>query len=1158
MKQVRLRHLLALLLTLLSVQQGWSQGVTTSSMSGVITDKAGEGLPGATVIAVHTPTNSQYVAPTNADGRYNIQAMRVGGPYTVRVTFVGYQEAVREGIFLSLGQNLRLDVNLSETTQTLAGVEVQGRRSPIINADRTGAATNIQREQIERLPTLSRSFNDFTRLTPQSNGGQSFGGRNGNFNNVTVDGALFNNAFGLSSTVGGQTNSQPISLDAIEEIQVNIAPYDVRQGSFTGAGINAVTRSGTNKFSGSAYAFRRNNNLIADEVRDTKQPFAAFSLWQVGARVGGPIIKDKLFFFVNAEAERRDDPPGNFVPSRPGQNTPGAGVSTARADELSVLSNFLQTNYGYNTGPFENYQLETYSDKLTTKIDWNITPKNVFSFKYNYLKSFRDVPPSPSGAPAGGRNPSATNLPYLAAFYRINNNLNSFIGELNSTISGRLSNTFQAGYTAFRDSRESSGGLFPTVDIENGGGQAFTSFGYEPFSANNILNTDVTQISDNLTYSAGKHVLTVGTYNEFYKFRNGFAPNYFGRYRFRNLTDFYSAAVTPDAPFGFIYDPATLALTRRNAALPPTAPNPIFDYEVRYSALPDRSFPFADVRAYQLGFYAQDEFSVLPNLKITAGVRADIPVINTEVERNETAANLEFRDGVRLYTDRLPKTNVLFSPRIGFNWDVKDDQKTQLRGGTGIFTGRVPYVWISNQASNNGVQFGTYRSTTVPGGGRVVFSPNVDASGDRANPNLPANATASTNYNLAVTEETFKFPQVFRSNLAIDQRLPGDVVMTLEGIYTKDLNAVYHQNVNLPNPSATAAGADNRPLFRDPAALNTRINQIYRGQPVPGTTTGERYPNISDAILMRNTNKGYSYTLTAQFQKTFDNGVSASLAYNYADARSVNDGGSIANSIWRDRQVPGDPNSEELSYSQFLQQHRIVGSASYRREYLGHLATTLSAFIDAGPGFRTSYTYNGDLNGDNNLNNDLIYVPRDQSEIVLTDIAFFSGTPQAFTYTKEQQWADLNRFIDQDKYLRTRRGQYAERNGAVSPWVGFIDARLLQDVFTNIGENRNSLQFSVDVFNVANLINKNWGVSQSTYRTGLLQFQDFDTRATVGGAPNPDLNKPRFTYPYFNNPTRNASTGEVTQGEPLTESFRYSTGEGSRWRIQLGLRYIFN
>ncbi|QJX47533.1 TonB-dependent receptor [Hymenobacter taeanensis] len=1152
-------------MAVLSAHLGWAQGTTTSAMNGVITDKSGAGLPGATVIAVHTPTNTQYVAPTNSDGRFNLQNMRVGGPYTIRVTFVGYKESVRDNIFLTLGQNLRLDINLSESEQTLGEVVVSGRQDPVINAGRTGAATTVQREQIERLPTLNRSLNDFTRLTPQANG-QSFGGRSSGFNNITVDGAIFNNAFGLQSTVGGQAGAQPISLDAIDQIQVSIAPYDVRQGSFTGAGINVVTRSGTNKFSGSIYGFYRDQDLVGKKVGDFKQAYPNFRLHNEGFRVGGPIIKDKLFFFVNAERERRNDPPtGNFTANR--SETPpvsGSQTSQASARDLETLSNFLQQQYGYNAGAFENYKLRSNSDKATIKIDWNINQNNRFNIKYNYLKSYADIPPSTSGAINNQRSQSQFGLPFSSSYYTINNNLNSFIAELNSTLGGgKFSNNLTAGYSAFRDYRESSGGIFPLVDIGTSVGRStstaalnginaansLTSFGYEPFSAFNILNSDVFQVGDNFTAYLGKHNVTVGTYNEYYKFRNGFAPNYYGNYSFNSLEDFYASA-------GFSYDRATASYAPLAAGT--SRPGPA-RYNLQYSALPGGEFPFADIKAAQLGLYLQDEWSPRNNLRVTYGVRADLPFLTSDLTQNTNAANLTFRDGVKINTGDVPKKNVLFSPRVGFNWDVMDNKKTQVRGGTGIFTGRVPFVWLSNQASNNGVQFGSYSlsgSNTVNPvtGTPSYFSSNVDAY-------RPQNATANTAYNLAVTDKNFKFPQVWRSNLAIDQQLIGGIIGTLEAFYTKDLNAVYHQNVNLPGseeaPFARANGPDNRPIFYTFGAPQTGNNaglvtatrnyQIYGSVPASqGGNTAAR-PNISDAILMKNTNKGYSYALTAQLQKSFNNGLYLSAAYTYSDSRSVNDGGSIAQSIWRDRSISGDPNAPALSYSNFLQQHRVIGSVSYRKEYLGHLGTTFSMFYEAAPAGRYSYVYSGDMNGDNQTSNDLMYVPRNQSEINLRDITL-TAAQGGGVYSAAQQWADLDAFINQDKYLSGRRGQYAERNGAVRPWQNRLDVRLLQDVFTNIGENRNTLQLSLDIFNVGNLINSDWGVFQTANRVNPLTFDGYNAQG-----------QPVFEYRYLTNPVGTAAGGVTTPAVPLTKTFRNDTGGlGSRWQGQIGLRYIFN
>lgn len=1175
-------------LAVMSAQLSWAQGTTTSAMNGVITDKAGGGLPGATVIAVHNPTNTQYVAPTNSEGRFNIQNMRVGGPYTIRVTFVGYKEAVRENIFLSLGQNQRLDINLSESEQTLGEVVVTGRQDPVINAGRTGAATTVQREQIERLPTLNRSFADFTRLTPQAGPTNSFGGRSSSFNNVTIDGAVFNNAFGLSGAVGGQTNAQPISVDAIEQIQVNLAPYDVRQGSFTGAGINAVTRSGSNTVTGSAYFFNRNERklFLGRKVGDQEVPITEFRLQNYGFRLGGPIIKDKVFFFVNGERERRTDPPaGNFVASSDTQAPNGTSVSQVSEATLNTLSSFLQSQYGYNTGPYQGYSQRQNSDKVTAKIDWNISPNHRFNIKYNFLKSYADVPPSGSGAinTTLGRSGNQFGLPYQSSYYTINNNLNSFIAELNSTFGARYSNNFTAGYTAFRDFRTPFSSLFPFVEIGNGVGLAgvqgttnpnatLTSLGYEPFTAGNILNTDVYQVGDNFTAFLGKHNVTVGTYNEYYTFKNGFAPNYNSFYRFNSLEDFYSNV-------GFGYNRATQALTPLAANA--SRSNPSL-FQIQYGANANNEFPFAKIQAAQLGLYAQDEYTPVSNLRITAGIRADLPIITSDVAQNYavsggqnpdngvTYPGLTFRDGEKINTSRLPKRQVLFSPRIGFNWDVKDDKTTQLRGGTGIFTGRVPFVWISNQASNNGVLFGSQSISNFTGNNAVYnrFNPSPTYYVPGSGGPVAGPAQANTAYNLAVTDQNFKFPQVWRTNLAIDQQLPGGIVGTLEGFYTRDLNAVYLQNVNLPGsesaPFARAAGPDNRAIFYTPGTLYQGFysasvptgtptslvanNRIYGSVPAnQGGNTVAR-PNISDAIVLRNTNKGYSYAVTGQLQKSFSNGIYSSLAYTYTNARSVNDGGSIAQSQWRDRQVSGDPNANVLGYSQFFQRHRIVAVGSYRKEYLGNLGTTISLFYTGAPQGRFSYVYGGDMNGDGQTSNDLMYIPRNQGDINLRDITL-TAAQGGGTYTAAQQWADLDAFINQDDYLKEHRGEYAERNGAEFPWLHQVDAKLIQDIFIN-QKNKHTLQVSFDIFNLGNLLNSDWGTIKATNKNNPISFAGYDTNF-----------RPVFQFPYLTNPSASTSgtTTTVTPGVPLSRTFRDNvTTIGSRWQAQVGVRYIFN
>jgi hypothetical protein len=534
-------------------------------------------------------------------------------------------------------------------------------------------------------------------------------------------------------------------------------------------------------------------------------------------------------------------------------------------------------------------------------------------------------------------------------------------------------------------------------------------------------------------------------------------------------------------------------------------------------------------------FYGQDEITAAKGLKLTFGLRGDatsFPSFNEPKYTNSYVPALTFRDGVKLETNKFPGTTLLWSPRFGFNWDVKDDKTTQIRGGLGIFSGRVPYVWLSNQLSNNGVLFGSKTITTAADLKNYPFNPDVNVYKPSAASLTNLQPTA---YNLAVTDPNFKFSQVFRGNLAVDKQFGDGWIVSVEGIYTKDINAVYLENVNLPNSTVKAVGADNRVIYYTLGANGlpgtVKNNQIYGNvkginAPANGINTTAS-PNISDAILIKNTNLGYSYALTATISKSFENGLFASLAYTNSDSRSVNDGGSIAQSQWRDRVVSGDPNENVASYSSYMQAHRINAYGSYKLNYLNEKAATTFGFTySVAPAGRFSYTYSGDMNGDGQTN-DLIYIPRGQSEILLKDLG---------TYTAAQQWTDLDKYISQDKYLSSRRGQYAERNGAELPWAANFDFKVIQDFYIHVGGKKNTLQFTVDVFNFGNYITPQWGLNQSSIRAGLLNAIGND--ATTG--------KPVFQFPY-----RSGTT-------PLTETFQRSFGLGSRWQAQLGVRYIFN
>ena len=1090
------------LLMMLPVSGVFAQGSTTAALAGNVVDEKGQGLPGASVIAVHEPTGSRYGGSTRADGRYNIVNMRVGGPYKITVSFVGYKNAVQSGIVLTLAQELRQNFKLEVNQSQLEEVKVVASRSSIINSGRTGAATTVSNNQITTLPTLNRSLGDFARLDPRANG-LNFAGRNSLYNNITVDGAFFNNAFALSSTIGGQAGASPISVDAIDQFQVLIAPYDVRQGMATGANINVVTKSGTNNWSGSGYYFGTDQGLVGNKIGDVVNQYGTFARGQIGARIGGALIKDKLFVFASFEQETQTDPGSNFVATRTGSEP---NKSIAKAADLDRLKDFLLSKFKYNPGAYENWNKEKYSQKVNLRLDWNISDKHKFNVKYNYLRSYADINPSSSGSLSGGRAASATVLPFQGSLYRINNNLDSYIAELNSTFSNSVANNLTVGYTAMRDFRQSpvNDNPFPTVDIGNNDLNELTTFGYEPFSANNILNSDIFQIADNLTIYKGKHVYTLGLAYETNSFMNGFAPNYYGGYQFKSIDDFINSA-----------NGDTKVIPAR--------------YQQQWSNY--STFPFAEMKGNTFSLYGQDEITAAKGLKLTFGIRADatsFPSFDEPKYTNTYVPSLTFRDGVKLTTNKFPETTVLWSPRFGFNWDVKDDKQTQIRGGLGLFSGRVPYVWLSNQLSNNGVLFG---SENLANPTNRPFNPDVNAY--RPAITLPLTPTA---YNLAVTDPNFKFSQVFRTNLALDKNLGDGWILGLEGIYTKDINAVYLENVNLPNSTVKAVGADNRMIFYTlgtnglPGSVrNFAIYGNVRGvnAPAVGNNTVSS-PNISDAIVIKNTDLGYSYALTATISKSFENGLFASLAYTNSDSRSVNDGGSIAQSQWRDRVVSGDPNENVASYSSYIQTHRFNAYGSYRLNYLNEKASTTFGFTySAAPAGRFSYTYSGDMNGDNQTANDLIFIPRSQSDIMLRDLG---------TYTAAQQWADLDKYITQDSYLNAHRGHYAERNGAELPWSANFDFKIIQDFYIKVGGHKNTLQFTLDVFNFGNYVTPQWGLNQSTLRAGLINYVAND--AATG--------KPVFTFPY-----RSGTT-------PLSETFQRSFGLGSRWQAQFGVRYIFN
>jgi len=1117
------KQLLLILLLITTVWGGsaFAQGVTTASINGVVTDGKAP-IPGATIVLTHVPTGTVYSATTRANGRYNLINVKVGGPYSLRITYVGFNAYVRDNFSLSIGQDEAINAELRDGATDLKQVNVIGQQGKVINSSRTGARETITRAQIDALPTINRSLSDFTKLTPSasSTSSMSFGGRSSTFNNITVDGALFNNSFGLSGTLGGQASSQPISLDAIDQIQVDLAPYDVRQGFFTGAGVNTVIKSGTNEIKGSVYYYGRGTGLTGYNAGTTKVTKIPFDYNSRGLSLGGPIIKNKLFFFVSGEQERISNPASTFVASRDGVS--GANVSQAQAATLEAISNTLKTKYGYDPGAYENFSYKTQSDKITVKLDWNINKNNTLSAKYFYLKSFKDQPASNSGITNAGvgygstRAAGVNTLPFAGSGYTINNNFNIGMLELNSKISNTISNKLTVGYSALRDFRTSlSGSNVPMVDIGNGtssvtgavltaANQTMTSFGYELYTAGNLLSSNIGQLSDDLTVFAGKHEFTFGTSNQSQSFTNGFAPDYNGLYTYNSASDFINGL------------PAA-AYTYRNAA-------------------DGGELPLAKIKSYNFSLYAQDKYRVTPNFVLTYGLRADYNYYPTDLAANPNAAALTFQGGTHVDVSKLPKSRIQMSPRAGFNWDVNGDHSTQIRGGSGLFSGLTPFVWISNQASNGGTLFssGTVTKAASPNDPRLIYNPNVDA-------NRPTGAVAAnTSYELDVTDPNLKLPKIWRTNVAIDQQLPFGIIGTVEAAYTKDINAIYTKNLVVSDGYVTLPGTEGQIRYN---SANTTINSS------PASATN---PTITGLYYLTNTNKGYSYFVTGQLQKSFLGGFYANVAYTRTVSKDVNDGGSTASSIWSGRPVSGDPNGNVLSNSTYVMPNRFIASVAYRKEYSKNYATSIGLFFEASNNGAVSYivgnggTGIGDINRDG-ATNDLMYIPRNQGDIILVPDFVASGTTPGDTRTASQLWNQLNAYINQDKYLSEHRGEFAKRNAAILPYFKRADLNITQDFFVKSGKNRttrNTIRVEFNMINVGNFLNKNWGTYQTTYsgiNTGavaLLTYKGLD--ATTG--------RPTYSFPYL----------DKANLVPVTQSSKVNTDQISRWQAQIGVRYIFN
>ncbi len=1034
----------------LTQTNSFAQGVTTSAMNGTVVDAKGEPLPGANIIAVHTPSGTQYGTTSRVDGKYNLNGLRTGGPYVVTVSFVGYKSQESDIAPLQLGQNLRVDFTLVEDAVQLGDITVIGEKNSIISSNRTGATQNVTARDIELVPSIGKNFGDLAKLSPQASGtSNSIAGRNNRYNNIQIDGTQYNDLFGLgaSGAPGGQTGTNPISIDAIQEFQVIVAPYDVKYGSFTGGGLNAITRSGTNKWSGSVYGYGRNQDLVGKGTFITDNPVTAgneqdypeFKEYAGGFRLGGPIIKDKLFMFVNGEVTRKDQPLSN-ISLATGPQTAGS-----LADQFYDI---LKAK-GMDAGTYGPTTIEQPSNKLFVRLDFNQSENHKFTLRHNYVNSYQDI--------LAGRNAN-NQISFNTFNYRIRNVTNSTVLQLNSTLGNNLSNDLILGFTSIRDRRAGTTEARPEVRVMREA--VILVAGPDRFSSVNELDQDVFELTDNFSAYFGNHVLTIGTHNEFFTFRNAFIRSFFGYYEFNTLNDLENN--TPSY------------------------------YQKVFSRIPGVEKPAARFSVNQLGFYLQDEWTVVPTFKVTVGVRMDVPFLPTKPDYNPQITE-DFTD---ISTSDVPSGNVMFSPRLGFNWDVLGNRSTQVRGGVGVFTGRIPYVWMSNNYGNSGTLIAEVNQAS---GGNVGFSVdpyNQPGVGD------PGTGAPSFRSEIDLVDPDFKWPQILRANLGVDQELPWGMIGTVEFMYSKSINDLVYEKLNL-NPSTGLIPGDDRPRYGGTNSYNNRY---------------------VDVLYLTNTDEGEQLNFSAQLQRNVTQGLSFNLGYNYGVTKDINSVlSSQAQSQIRYNPISVNPNKAPLTYSSFDMGHRGFAAVAYSHEFFANSPTTISFFYNIQSGRRFSFTVNGDLNNDGLNGNDLFYIPKDENDILVGAV-----TGGAFVENPTQR-AELFDFINNNEYLSDHKGQMSERNATRGPWNDLLDVRITQAFgIRSIGR----FEVSLDIQNVFNLINNEWGWFQTTP-------QDTYTIVILNGT-DPATGKPvyRFSKPATNTPW---SPNDLL----------------SRWQMQLGLRYTF-
>ncbi len=1103
---------LILILSMLFVTGYMMSQVTSGAVSGKVVDSKKQPLQGAKIKVTHVPSGSVYGSSSRANGTYEVRGLRVGGPYTVEVSYLGKGKDQVNNVYVTLGEPISVDLTLEESATLIKEVLVTSARNSIINENRTGAATNINSTMINSMPTGSRTLSDMTRLSPQSgvsfsssnlNNNNSFGGRDGRYNNLQVNGANLNNGFGLSSNLapGG------VSLDAIEEIQVGVSPFDIRQTGFTGANINAVTRSGTNEWHGSAYTFHKTNGLVGDKVDSVNLDVKKNTNAIYGFRLGGPIIKNKLFIFGNLETERNASPGNTWVTNGSGLS---GNISSASRDSLSKLRNFLNSQYKYETGPFEGYADEFINKnlKFITRLDWNVNENNKFYVSYSQLNNSDDRMVNARS------RPNLTSLPndrvgdasmsFQNSNYKIESVIRAITAELNSTLNPIMHNQLLGTYSYMGTIRETPGSVFPFIDIHNGGAASYMSAGTDAFSYKNDLVNHNFNIINNLNIDLKANQLTIGASFENQVFENSFLPGGNLYYSYNSLADFMNNAR-------------------------PTR------FSVQYPLASQNGNTYVKASYSQLSAYIQDKFTISPRLTLTGGIRFELPFYdNSLLTANSAVDALKFTapDGTPLSfnSGQFPSQQLMISPRLAFNWDALGNRNLQVRGGLGVFSGRIPFVWLTNQAGGIGTLVSNAAYSTTAQLNPIRFYTSLEdmkAKNPAEYAKLPQ-STSTAPSNIAVVDNNFQMPQVLRGDLGIDYKLPWyGLIATGELMVSRDINNIYQYNANLPSAQTFlngAGGADQRLRW---------TNNALR-------------PGISQAFFLTNTSQGYSTVISLGIARQARKGLYGSLFYTRTINEDVSSNpGSTAGSTWNNLPNVNSPNSPELAMSQYNTPHRIVGSLAYKFEYgtKKNVATTVSLFFEgANPG-RYSHMYTSDLNRDG-TSSDLIYIPNKGSDLNWSTLTATyrdaNNVTQTRTFDAKAQSDAWDAFVEQDEYLRENKGKYASRYGALFPWYTRIDMRILQDFSFKVKDKKHTIQLSWDIINLPNLINSAWGVQKQLAIGGVSNNSALINATTTTSTPAYTL------IPDANGTLNNYKSTFVNNNSVF-----------STWFMQLGARYTF-